>query len=410
MVFDLEHTKTTQALEIDSLKRRVKKLKKMQRSRTHGLRRLYKVGLSARVIPSEDEGLGEEDASKQGRKIHDIDADEDITLDSTHFDTDLDMFGVHDLDGDEVFIETKEPVVNAATTASTILEQASTPITSSKDKGKGIMVEEPLKMKKKDQVLFDEQEAIRLQDQFDEEARIAREKEEANAALIAQWNDIQDKKRRKHFASKRAEERRNKPPTKAQQRSIMCTYRKNMAGWKPKDLKTKSFANVQELFDKAMKRVNTFVDMDTELVGGDELKQDKSKKQKLDKKVEAKVDNAKEAEELKKCLEVVPNDGDDVTIDDTPLSVKILIVKKMYPLTNHTLHQMFNDVKLQVDYDCEMAFEFLRLVKKQLKESYLVLLVQKLLLLVLKVNVAGIKVTTAEGLRLLKEFLLLRDG
>ncbi|GKC32266.1 hypothetical protein Tco_1039560, partial [Tanacetum coccineum] len=34
----------------------------------------------------------------------------------------------------------------------------------SKDKDKGIMVEEPLKMKKKDQIRFDEQEAIRLQD------------------------------------------------------------------------------------------------------------------------------------------------------------------------------------------------------------------------------------------------------
>ncbi|GJV98699.1 hypothetical protein Tco_1553951, partial [Tanacetum coccineum] len=59
---------------------------------------------------------------------------------------------------------------------------SSTPITSSKDKGKGIMVEEPLKMMKKDQVLFDEQEAIRLQAQFDKEERIAREKEEANSA------------------------------------------------------------------------------------------------------------------------------------------------------------------------------------------------------------------------------------
>ncbi|GKD57352.1 hypothetical protein Tco_1290739 [Tanacetum coccineum] len=76
---------------------------------------------------------------------------------------------------------------------------------------------------------------------------------------------------------------------------------------------------------------------------------------------------------------------------------------------------MFNDVKLQVDYECEMAFELLRLVKKQLKERYgrivgiksllevtavkLVLLVQKLLLLVLKVNVAGIKVTTAKRIK-----------
>ncbi|GJX76634.1 hypothetical protein Tco_0323445 [Tanacetum coccineum] len=36
----------------------------------------------------------------------------------------------------------------------------------------------------------------------------------------------------------------------------------------PKDLKSKSFANIQELFDKAMKRVNTFVDYRTELVEG----------------------------------------------------------------------------------------------------------------------------------------------
>ncbi|GJZ02165.1 putative ribonuclease H-like domain-containing protein, partial [Tanacetum coccineum] len=88
-VLDLEHTKTTQALEIDSLKKRVKKLKKKQRSRTHGLRRLYKVDLSARVVSFEDEGLGKEDASKQGRKIHDIDANEDITLENVH---DEDMF------------------------------------------------------------------------------------------------------------------------------------------------------------------------------------------------------------------------------------------------------------------------------------------------------------------------------
>ncbi|GJV02456.1 hypothetical protein Tco_1336025 [Tanacetum coccineum] len=88
-VLDLEHTKTTQALEIDSLKRRVKKLEKKQRSRTHRLRRLYKVGLSVRVVSSEDKGLGEENVSKQGRKIHDIDVDEDITLENVH---DEDMF------------------------------------------------------------------------------------------------------------------------------------------------------------------------------------------------------------------------------------------------------------------------------------------------------------------------------
>ncbi|GKG23161.1 hypothetical protein Tco_0388464, partial [Tanacetum coccineum] len=73
-VLALETTKTNQALEIDSLKKRVKQLEKKGGSRTHRLRRLYKVGRSARVVSSEDEGLGDqEDASKQGRKIAEID-------------------------------------------------------------------------------------------------------------------------------------------------------------------------------------------------------------------------------------------------------------------------------------------------------------------------------------------------
>ncbi|GKF25667.1 hypothetical protein Tco_0081561 [Tanacetum coccineum] len=78
-VLDLEKTKTTQYNEISSLKRRVKKLEKKDRSRTHRLKRLYKVGLTARVESSDNkESLGE-DASKQER-IDAIDVDEEITL------------------------------------------------------------------------------------------------------------------------------------------------------------------------------------------------------------------------------------------------------------------------------------------------------------------------------------------
>ncbi|GKA36781.1 putative ribonuclease H-like domain-containing protein [Tanacetum coccineum] len=101
-VLDLEHKMTTQALEIESLKRRVKRLKKKKRSRTHRLKRLYKVGMSAKIISFKDEGLGEEDASKQGR-IKAIDADEDIYL--VNVPRDEDMFGVNNLEGDEVVVE-----------------------------------------------------------------------------------------------------------------------------------------------------------------------------------------------------------------------------------------------------------------------------------------------------------------
>ncbi|GKG62408.1 hypothetical protein Tco_0634181, partial [Tanacetum coccineum] len=72
--------------------------------RTYGLKRLYKVGLSRRVESSNEEGLGEEDASKQGR-IADIDANENIYLVNVH--RDEDMFRVNDLEGDEVIVETE---------------------------------------------------------------------------------------------------------------------------------------------------------------------------------------------------------------------------------------------------------------------------------------------------------------
>nr|GEV06052.1 putative reverse transcriptase domain-containing protein [Tanacetum cinerariifolium] len=60
--------------------------------------------------------------------------------------------------------------------------------------------------------------------------------------------------RRKFFTVKRAEEKRNKPPTQAQQRKIMFTYLKNMEGKKLIDLKNKSFDSIQKMFDRAFKR------------------------------------------------------------------------------------------------------------------------------------------------------------
>ncbi|GJT79752.1 hypothetical protein Tco_1054094 [Tanacetum coccineum] len=103
-VLNLEKTKTTQQNEIDSLKRRVNKLKKKKSSRTHKVKRLYKVGLSARVESFGDEKSLGEDASKQGRRINAIDSDEDITLVNVQDDADNEMFDVDALNGEEVFV------------------------------------------------------------------------------------------------------------------------------------------------------------------------------------------------------------------------------------------------------------------------------------------------------------------
>ncbi|GJX74441.1 hypothetical protein Tco_0313036 [Tanacetum coccineum] len=75
---------------------------------------------------------------------------------------------------------------------------ATTGKSQSQDKGKGILIEEPVKpIKKKDQIRRDEETALKLQAEFDKEERLAREKaekeKEANIALIETWDDIQAK-------------------------------------------------------------------------------------------------------------------------------------------------------------------------------------------------------------------------
>ncbi|GJX69232.1 hypothetical protein Tco_0304959, partial [Tanacetum coccineum] len=93
-VLNLEKTKTTQQNEIASLKKRVKKLEQKKRLRTHGMKRLHKVGMSRRVVSSGDEEDLGEDASKQGRRINVIDVDEDITLVSVQDDAGAELFDV----------------------------------------------------------------------------------------------------------------------------------------------------------------------------------------------------------------------------------------------------------------------------------------------------------------------------
>ncbi|GJZ79188.1 hypothetical protein Tco_0644025, partial [Tanacetum coccineum] len=158
----------------------------------------------------------------------------------------------------------------------------------SMDKGKAKIIEPEKPLKKKDQIKFDEEEALRLQAKLQ-----AQEQQE----LIIKDNSTLSikllEKRKKHFTTKSAEEKRNRLPTRAQQRSIMCTYLKNMAGWKPKDFKNKSFANIQELFHKAFKR--------------------------------QKVDDDQEAAKMKELMKIVL-DEEEVAVDAIPLATKPLSI------------------------------------------------------------------------------------
>ncbi|GKC43864.1 hypothetical protein Tco_1061586, partial [Tanacetum coccineum] len=372
-VLDLETTKIAQAKEIASLKKRVKKLEGKRKSKPPGMKRLFKIGRSAQVVSSEDEGLGDqEDVSKQGRKIADIDADAEVTLVyETQGRNDEEMFDIGILDGEEVFAErdmvekeviTAGPVITAGevvTTASattttvneltltqTLIEikaakpkvkgvmiqepsETKTPVASkpSQDKGKAKMTEAGKPLRKKDQIMYNQEVALNLQAQLKaelEEERLAREQEkEANIALIESWDNTQAMMDTNRLFAK---------ILRARKKSTMLTYLKHMSGYKQSQLKNKSFAEIQKLFDKAMTWVNMFVDMDTELVreslkkdeaemaqessfkrAGGELEQEKAKKQKID-------DDQEEAK-LKELMEVI-SDEEGVAIDAIPLSTK----------------------------------------------------------------------------------------
>nr|GEU45356.1 hypothetical protein [Tanacetum cinerariifolium] len=66
--------------------------------------------------------------------------------------------------------------------------------------------------------------------------------------------------------------------------------------------------------------------------------------------------------------ERITREKDEENIDNM---VYYLLVEKMYPFTQNILHQMWNDVRLQVDYEVEMAYDLLRLIRRQINEGYI---------------------------------------
>nr|GEZ46287.1 hypothetical protein [Tanacetum cinerariifolium] len=330
-VLFLVQIKTNQAVEIEKLKQRVKKLEGKKKKRTRRLKRLYKVGLTARVESFKEEKAGEnveQDATIAKKEVSAVESVEGITAATTL------KISKDDVTLAQTLIEIKavKPMARGVTIQEssefrTISPSQLSQPPQAKDKGKEIMVEPEEPLKKKDQIALNEEVARKLEAhikaKMEEEERIEKEEDEANIALIEEWDDVQStidadrqlveqlqtqereqlsieerskllaeliESRKKYFAAKRAKEI-NKPPTKAQQKSLM--YSEVMEGSK----KTQ-----EEVTEGSSKRV------------GDEIEQESAKRQRLEKE----GDNA----ELKRCLEIVLEDDDYVTIKATPISSK----------------------------------------------------------------------------------------
>ncbi|GJU44367.1 hypothetical protein Tco_1201633, partial [Tanacetum coccineum] len=199
-VLTLETIKTTQVLEIASLKSRVKKLKKKASKITHKFKRLYRVGCTRRVESSNDEGksddiemfdtdaiIGDEVFAKNDmiEKEHDV-IPKEVSAAET-----LTTAGIKipvSIAAPSTTVVLQEPVQNTVTTA---------PLTILKAKGITFRDagETTTRTPTSDQIRLDEELERRLDAEEQEAARLEREnvklQEQATLAKTKEWDNVQ---------------------------------------------------------------------------------------------------------------------------------------------------------------------------------------------------------------------------
>nr|GEY70981.1 hypothetical protein [Tanacetum cinerariifolium] len=263
-----------------------------------------------------------EDASKQGR-IADIDANEDITLVSTH---DEQMFDVdQDVGSEEVFVAQQDEnvvkkevdvaqiqVTTTVTTSTILIDEVTlaqakvienvsiehhkldhTPLLDLSSLPHNIENTNNLPPNVVSYLRYDKNTYPNYQ--FAERLQAKEQQELNDKEKVKLFMQLLEK-RRKFFAAKSAKKRGTKHQHKLKKK-IMCTYLKIMEGKKLTDLKNKFFDSIQKMFDRAFKR----------------LEQERVKKQK--------IDDDKDTAELQQLVKIIP-DEKGVEIDAIPLAIK----------------------------------------------------------------------------------------
>nr|GEY73533.1 putative ribonuclease H-like domain-containing protein [Tanacetum cinerariifolium] len=283
----LEYEKVAQALEITKLKRRVKKPKRGNKVKVLKLQRLKKVGTSQRIESSDD--IDMEDASNHERIIDELDRDEGVALmddegvekkaEEANVAGDDQVKGmraeIYKIDMDhaskvlsiqEDELEVQE-VVNVITTTKLITEvvtaasesvtvasitiaaaepqvhAATITVAPSKDKGKGILVEEPKPLKKNQQVEIDEEYARKLHEEINKDIDW-NEDIDWNASI----DHVKQKDKEDPYVQ-RYQVMKKRPQTEAQAQRSMIMYLKKVAGFRLDYLKGMSYDDIRPIFE-----------------------------------------------------------------------------------------------------------------------------------------------------------------
>nr|GEX42746.1 hypothetical protein [Tanacetum cinerariifolium] len=380
------------------LKRRVKKLEKRNKVRVLNLRRLQKVGTSQRVETFDDTVM--DDESNQGRVIVEMDQDDAFVLED---DKEEDMKvvdavkDVKEAKVDENVVTTAKLIIEVVTAASETVTAASVIITTaeaqvptattatltaasvrvaaapsrrrktvvirdpeeesttstiipaetkSKDKGKGILVEEPKPLKKKQHIEQDEQYARELHAELNKDI---------------DWDEAIDHvklKAKEDLAVKKYQAMKRKPQTEAQARKNMMIYLKNVAGFKMYYFKGMSYDDIRLIFEAKFNSNVAFL-----LKTKEEIEEDKNRA--LQKLNETPAERAakrrkldEDVEELRRHLQIVPNE-DDVYTEANPISRKV-------PVVDYQIIQMNNKPYYKIiraDDTHQLYISFLNLLR-----------------------------------------------
>nr|GEX43489.1 long chain base biosynthesis protein 1-like [Tanacetum cinerariifolium] len=321
-VENLEYDKVSQALEITKLKRRVKNLKKRNKVRVLKLRRLQRVGTSQRVETTNDTVM--DDESNQERMIAEMDQDDVVVLKDDKEEDKKNVDAVNDVkeakadesaqdQGRQAESQAEIYKIDVVTTAKLITEvvtaasetvtavsaivtvaEAQVPAAILTAAPARIVVapKEPKPLKKKQQIELDKQYARELHAELNKDI---------------DWDEVIDhvkRKAKKDPTVKRYQVLKRKPQIEAQARNNMIMYLKNVAGFKMDYFKGMSYDDIQKDENRALQKLN------------ETPAERAAKMRKLD----------EEVEELRRHLQIVPNEDDNVYTEATPLARKVPVV------------------------------------------------------------------------------------
>nr|GEV94022.1 hypothetical protein [Tanacetum cinerariifolium] len=213
-VENLEQDKIAQALEIIKLKKRVRKFEKKRKLRVSGLKRLRKVQTTQRIECSADTVMDDQDdASKQGGIIAEIDADEDVILEEV--DVAKDAKVAEDAADDEPEPAELQEVIEVVTTAKLMTEVVTAATTT------------------------------------------------ITAATILAAPSVK-RKEKKDNAVLRYQALKRKPQTEAHAKKNMIVYQKNMTRFKMDYFKGMSYDDIRPIFKKYFNSNVAFLDKSKE--------------------------------------------------------------------------------------------------------------------------------------------------